>query len=376
MEEKIKVAFLINSLDTGGVEMVLLNYVKGLSNYKNIDVKIITNKNNDTFIKNEILKYNPVYSLLPKKKLTKIKFINKLYSSYSRNKKLSSLLYDTDLIIDFLDADFNKYIKKIKLKKITFLHSSYKKLIINKKGISKKLYDYDKIITVCNDMMWELKELEPELSYKTDMIYNPLNFEHIADSATNHDNFNKLEDKLINSTYIVTVARLDETSKDIATLLKSLELLKNKEGLAFNTIIIGDGPDRKRLETLSEELKISDYVYFLGEKTNPYVWMKNAQFLIHSSKYEGFCLVLAEALSLGCNVIATDCPVGPREILNDGLYGDLCEVGNIGEMASIISKNILNENNKHDFFKKEKYSIERSCLQLLNKIEDLKNDTI
>lgn len=285
-------------------------------------------------------------------------------------------MHDTDLIIDFLDADFNKYIKKTKSKKITFLHSSYKKLIISKKKISKKLYDYDYIVTVCNDMMSELKELEPELSYKTGMIYNPLNFEHIADSAARYDICNRFENKLINSNYIVTVARLDEESKDIATLLRSLEVLKNEEGLSFNTIIVGDGPDRKNLEALSEKLKISDYVHFLGEKTNPYIWMKNAQFLIHSSKYEGFCLVLAEALSLGCNVIATNCPVGPSEILNDGLYGDLCEVGNIREIASTISKNILNKSKKHHYFQKETYSIERSCSQLLNRVEDLKNDNI
>lgn len=86
MKENTKIAFLINSLDTGGVEMVLLNYVKGLSNYKNIDVKVIINKNKDTFIKKEILKYNPVHSLLPEKKLTRINFINKLYHSHYRNK--------------------------------------------------------------------------------------------------------------------------------------------------------------------------------------------------------------------------------------------------------------------------------------------------
>ena len=74
----------------------------------------------------------------------------------------------------------------------------------------------------------------------------------------------------------------------------------------------------------------------LGEKKNPFIWMKNSKLFVHSSKFEGFGLVLVEAMILGKVVVSSDCPVGPREILEDGDSGLLFSVGNEMELSEKI----------------------------------------
>jgi glycosyltransferase involved in cell wall biosynthesis len=75
-----------------------------------------------------------------------------------------------------------------------------------------------------------------------------------------------------------------------------------------------------------------------GNDVNPYRWMKNADLFIFSSRSEGFGLVLLEALYCEVPVIATDCEVGPREILENGKYGKLVPVGDAREMQKAINE--------------------------------------
>lgn len=79
-------------------------------------------------------------------------------------------------------------------------------------------------------------------------------------------------------------------------------------------------------------------IVLLGQKENPYIWMKNAELLVHSSKFEGFGMVLIEAMALGRAVVSTDCPVGPREILEEGKAGALSNL----EDAEGLSGEIIN----------------------------------
>jgi glycosyltransferase involved in cell wall biosynthesis len=66
--------------------------------------------------------------------------------------------------------------------------------------------------------------------------------------------------------------------------------------------------------------------------------MAKADACIVPSLWEGFCLVIVEALALGVPVIATDCPSGPREILQDGQYGVLVPVQDANGLADAINE--------------------------------------
>jgi len=95
----------------------------------------------------------------------------------------------------------------------------------------------------------------------------------------------------------------------------------------FFRYIVGDGSGRAQIEQMISEYGLNDKVVMIGRTTNPYVWMKNANLFVHSSFYEGFGLVLVEAMICGTVVLCSNCPVGPTEVLGNGKYGVLFDVG-------------------------------------------------
>ncbi len=73
-----------------------------------------------------------------------------------------------------------------------------------------------------------------------------------------------------------------------------------------------------------------------GFVDNPYAFMARAAVFVLSSTYEGLPGVLIEALACGCPVVSTDCPSGPREILDQGRFGPLVPVGDDAALAAAI----------------------------------------
>ncbi len=80
--------------------------------------------------------------------------------------------------------------------------------------------------------------------------------------------------------------------------------------------IVGDGPEKNNLISLSEKLKITNTVEFLGEIKNPSSLFKKTDYLIVPSYVEGFGLVVLEGLYFGCSIIYSKCKYGPKEILD------------------------------------------------------------
>ena len=105
---------------------------------------------------------------------------------------------------------------------------------------------------------------------------------------------------------------------------------------------MGEGSEREKLEALVKELGLDGDVWMPGFVDNPFKFMKRATVFALSSKFEGAPLVLAEALSLGVPVVSTDCPSGPREILEGGKWGKLVPVGDHEKLAEAILETIEN----------------------------------
>jgi glycosyltransferase involved in cell wall biosynthesis len=132
---------------------------------------------------------------------------------------------------------------------------------------------------------------------------------------------------------IVSAARL-APQKDLKTLLRAFSLLRARRDVRL--LILGEGRSRASLEALSEELELGHDFRMPGRVLNPLPYMRGADIFALSSIYEGFGNVLVEALAAGCKVVSTDCPGGPREILDGGRYGALVPVGDAPALARAL----------------------------------------
>lgn len=102
--------------------------------------------------------------------------------------------------------------------------------------------------------------------------------------------------------------------------------------------IIGDGPERNKMENIIREQGLEDKVLLKGFDDNPFKYMALADLFVLSSNYEGLPTVLIEALVAGKQIISTDCPHGPREILDNGNFGLLVPVNDPAALADAIIK--------------------------------------
>ncbi|GAA5235423.1 glycosyltransferase [Verticiella sediminum] len=118
--------------------------------------------------------------------------------------------------------------------------------------------------------------------------------------------------------YVVCVARLDMATKGQDVLLQAWADLCAEPGWREHLVLVGDGPDLGRARELAARLGLAERVSFTGLQTQPYPWIARARVLVLASRAEGQPNVLIEAMALGCVAISTDCPVGPRDLLDGG----------------------------------------------------------
>lgn len=133
---------------------------------------------------------------------------------------------------------------------------------------------------------------------------------------------------------ILGMGRL-QRQKDFPTLVRAFAQVRR--GRPCRLLILGEGSGRVRLEALVSELGIGADVDLPGFQTNPYAYLARAALFVLSSAWEGSPNALTEALALGTPVVSTDCPSGPRELLNNGRFGPLVAVGDEATLARAIT---------------------------------------
>jgi len=171
------------------------------------------------------------------------------------------------------------------------------------------------------------------------VVYNPVFDQSLAARASepvSHPWFAGTEQPVI-----LGVGKVYAPGKDFATLIRAFAHVRRQRPCRL--IILGDttgaAKDDRVLSDvmgLPAQLGIADDVAFPGFVDNPFAWMRRANVFALSSRWEGLSLVLIEALAAGCPVVSTDCPHGPREILEGGRYGPLVPVGDAAALATAI----------------------------------------
>lgn len=156
--------------------------------------------------------------------------------------------------------------------------------------------------------------------------------------------------------------------KDFPTLLRAFARVLEKRPARL--MILGEAKRdarHKALLELAEELDIVENLAFPGYVANPYAYMSRAGVFVLSSLWEGLPGVLIEALACGCPVVSTDCPSGPREVLENGAYGVLVPMGDDAAMADGILATLANPPNKdRNRARGAAFSVERSAQQYVD----------
>ena len=204
--------------------------------------------------------------------------------------------------------------------------------------IKKRLtYRYaDKIISVCYALQKEFIDMgfpAEKLLY----IYNPSVTQTLLQKAAEPP----AHKWLIAHTkpVIIAVGRL-QYQKNYPMLLNAFALVR--QSIDALLIIAGIGDLENELKTQAKQLQIDQFVDFAGFVDNPYPLFKTADLFVLSSHFEGFGIVVAEALACGCSVVSTNCPVGPAEILDNGKYGRLTPLGDTAAFAQAVIETLRN----------------------------------
>lgn len=364
-----KILFGITSLGLGGAERVLVDLSNKLC--EKYDITIFTiyakgelEKQLDPKVKIKSL-YDVRYDELSKKqkKLIPLKlFLNKK-SVYKKE-----IRGDYDVEIAFLEGPITRLfsVKNKKTRKIAWIHNDISLVFGSgikskiKKEVDRKIYSqYDTLVFVSRDNMRKFREvykdtvrneyLEP---VKKEIIYNYIESEKVIEKSKEEPDiyFNK------NELNFVTVARL-VPQKAIDRLIRIHSKLI-KENLLHNFYVIGDGPEKEKLEQMVKNYEVTDTFHLLGKKENPYPYIKNADYFCLLSNFEGYGMVLEEAKILGKTIIITD--TAAREAVEK--YEDSIIIENDEEKIYEKLKNILKDNKQKNNQTKEKTTFDNSSI--------------
>lgn len=195
----------------------------------------------------------------------------------------------------------------------------------------------DAVIGVSKGVSEDLETIASLPSGLVRTIYNPVLTEDIPRLAAIPPKEPWLN---VDGPPVVLAAGRLVSKKDYPTLLRGFARLRQNRQARL--IILGKGPDLKKLRRLAVDLSIDDDIRFTGWAENVYAYMARASVFALTSMREGLPGVLIQALACGCPVVSTDCPSGPAEILDNGRIGRLIPIGDDACLAGALAATIDN----------------------------------
>lgn len=214
----------------------------------------------------------------------------------------------------------------------------------------------DAVVCVAKDTGKAFNKRFPECKAPVKVIYNPIDSSKIV--RMSEDTQTTVEKKQFT---ISVVGRLTPQKK-LDRVIRLARRIKD-EGLLIKILIIGDGELKDKLKKTCEQLDVQDVVEFVGFQRNPYPHLRATNMLLSTSGYEGFSLVICEAMALGIPVVATKTS-GPMEILDNDQYGMLCDHDD-ESIYQVVTRMYMDSNLRSNYSKvgKERvknYSVERT----------------
>lgn len=333
-----KVALYIPSMNGGGAERVMLALANGLTE-KDIQVDLVLNRVDGPYIKDASPKVN-IVNLGTSRVLSSIIPLSKYLHKEKPDAILSAMNYVN--IATILAQLISGSDTKVIFSEHCDLTESKKNLVRVKGFVITSLmrWAYKKphaIVAVSNGVADSLvNEIGIERN-KITTIFNPIYSDDLVKRS--EESISHSWTKEGSLPLILGVGRLTH-QKDFKTLIHAFKKVREKKDC--NLIILGEGRLRSELEQLISDFDLNNSVKLLGFVDNPYAWMSHADLFVLSSIYEGFGNVIVEAMACGTQIVSTDCPSGPNEILEDGLWGELVPPRNADQLAKAIIKSLNN----------------------------------
>ncbi len=307
-----KIVFGITGLTLGGAERVLVDIANKICEEKECEITIFTIYAKGELEKqlNDKVKLESIYDKqykeltnIQKKVIIPIKILitkGRIYKKYIKNQ------YDVE--VAFLEGPITRIFAegKEKDKKIAWIHNDISKVYGRgikaniKKILDEKIYKkFKKLIFVSRDNLEKFTKQYKNKSEKI-VIYNYIDSKKIIEKSQE----GQAKELKEGETNIVTVARLVQ-QKGIDRLIRVHSKLI-KEGIMHNIYVIGEGPEREKLEGIIQEEHCQETIKLLGARENPYPYIKRASYFALLSNYEGYPMVLLEAQILGKRILITD----------------------------------------------------------------------
>lgn len=172
------------------------------------------------------------------------------------------------------------------------------------------------------------------------VIPNPVDFELISELGRSEFPI-KIADTLRDLPILVACGRLTH-QKGFDVLLQSFKKIIDTKQCIL--IILGEGPLRNELERMVEDANLGEFVYLPGFVDNPHSVIARASVYVSTSRFEGMPNALLNAYAAGIKCVATDCPCGPSEIIENGEDARLVPIDDSDAIAAAVI-DLLTTNN-------------------------------
>ena len=350
------------NLNYGGIETSLINLLKNI-NIDKYNVTLALEKKEGVFL-NEVpkeikikeYKVNTSSNIFLRKVFNLTKRIKWLLLNYKR--------YDASISYATYSKPCSFLARTSSKNKILFVHSDY--VNAYRKDISKikeffngiRINEYNHIVFVSNEAKKDLCKIYKDIESRSVTINNLVDYNKIIKLSKEKINIDKNYNKVF-----LFVGRLDESSKRLTLLLRVAN--KCKQDKVKSTFwIIGSGPDEKKYKDIVNKDKL-DNVIFMGAKKNPYPYMKACDYLILTSRYEGFPVVYNEAIILDKPIITT-IDVSDDYVSIPNRFGYVVDENNIYEKVKSLSekKEKLKEKVDYDVLNKKRMKLIEDLMEM------------